>query len=193
MPNFVKQHTKVAAADQGLSTGTDLLAQATTLKPRFFDRLAIKRGESKVAREIREAELGAIQRETIATINAIAEQGGTEIRADVAREHARTLAAITNEGVTTHRAIVMEQGNGRIAGSMANYQARNEAREEVAVEVSKGGYSGDDVSVLAATISAVHAENEERIDNAYQAQRQQTDHNFIVLGLGSARSILKQS
>jgi hypothetical protein len=188
MPNHFKKPAptiqKVAQPSQA-----NPLARIASTQLSMLNNFKVRRAEQSATVSTRLTEIEAIKAQASALVVAEVESQATLLRADRAREHATSLAAITDELITAHRAITLEQGDGRVAGSLANIHARNDQRDEIYKIAASGKLSNDDLAALEATIQDVHAENESRQDEAYQAQKRLTDRNLIELGLGPASSV----
>ncbi len=170
MPNFVpRTNHSLASTDSAPSNAGHSLMKTPSSGMGVIDSILAKRAQSKALKEINAHEVDVRKDEAIKTIEQMVRNQGAIARAEDARVQSEQFATVALALTEVQKAVVQEQGNSRMAGTLANYEALKAHDDTVAKLFTSGELSQERAEIALRTALAIHAENEARMDNFHNA------------------------
>lgn len=180
MPNFVTPSSTHAPALSSADPVDRAIQPVSTEQLGYFARREVKRHQE---REVVSQTKGRIseerrQAEQVATLALQAR--GAIARAEIGRVTGESLAAVAGAAYESHKAITGVQGESRVLGTLANFEALNGHGRAIQEMVNKGQLTPEQAEIALRTAQAVHAETEQRMDKGYLLVRDATDATFTA-------------
>lgn len=166
MPNFVPRDTHhLVATNTAPSNTPHTLMKTQPNGMGLIDSFLAKRAQSKALKDINAHEVDVRKDEAIKTIEQMVRNQGAIARAEDARVQSEQFAAVALALTEVQKAVVQEQGNSRMAGTLANFEALKAHDDTVTQLFASGELNQERAEIALRTARAIHAENEARMDN----------------------------
>lgn len=157
----------------GLATLAPSAQKLGWLKQR---ELSKHRQEAQVA--VEKEKTSALEKQATATVALAAQMQGGLIRAELARHHGEALAAVGAVMFDNYKAMVLEQGSSRQAGTMANIQVHNEHVADALARAARSEITQEQAHVALQGAQHLLVQTEGRIDSRHAKLAEATDRNF---------------
>jgi hypothetical protein len=144
----------------------------------FFQKRDLKRHQNEALVDFEKQKTSVLHAEAVATLGFAVALQGTLARTALARVNGELLAAQMTAMSESHRAVVLEQSDGRYTGAVMNQQVCNEHVADLQARFTRGEISAEDAQALAHTATDLRADVEARLDGMYQETAQTTDRVF---------------
>jgi hypothetical protein len=175
MPNFVSRVPTSSPVAETASTKGNPLMKASQEGMGVIDRFMDKRNLSKALKQVRAHEVDVRKDEAKKTIEQMIRNQGAIARAEDARIQSEQFGTVVLALTEVQKAMVQEQGNSRMAGTLANFEALKDHDDMVTQLYSLGTLNPEQAEIATRTARAIHAENEGRMDNFHNAAAEAVD------------------
>lgn len=180
MPNFVKKPPGLKSEVTTADPVDKAIQPAQTDHLGYFARRAVERHRERETVAHVKNTISEERRQAEATASMGLQGRGAITRAELGRVIGESLAAVAGAAYESHKAISQVQGESRVVGTLANYQALNGHAQVIQQMVAKGELTPEQAQVAIQTAQGVHAETEARMDAGYELVRNATDANFTA-------------